>query len=41
MDTIRRPISEAGTDQKSLKYRTFKDREPCPQEAPLVVVVEL
>jgi hypothetical protein len=41
MDTIRRPISGAGTDPKSLKYRIFDDREPGLQSAPLVVVVEL
>jgi len=41
MDTIRRPISGAGTDPTSLKYRIFNDREPWLQGAPLVVVVEL
>ena len=40
MDTIRCPISGAGTDPKSLKYRIFNDREPWLQGAPLVVVVE-
>ena len=41
MDTIRRPISGAGTDQKSLKYRIFNHRKAWLEGAPLVVVVEL